>query len=239
MSMKFYCGSGSPPAWRVWLGLEHKQLPYELKMLSFSAGDLKSEEFTQLNPRQKVPVLVENGFVLYESVAILEYLDERYPVAGRGRLFPDDARERALVRRFIQETDWYLGMAMGRMLREIFHKAEEERDRSRDRGWPRQARGRARTFRARDPRRLSHRDAERGRFHALSHDSPGAAGRSQGSGPRDPYPRRTQTHGLDGAHRSPPLFRPDPTAALEKQLTRPGRKSGSRRGPVIRPRSQK
>ncbi len=130
MSMMFYCGSGSPPAWRVWLALEHKQLPYELKMLSFSAGDLKTEEFTQLNPRQKVPVLVENGFVLYESVAILEYLDERYPAAGRGRLFPDDARERALVRRFIQETDWYLGMAMGRMLRELFHKAEEERDRS-------------------------------------------------------------------------------------------------------------
>ncbi|MGH8534801.1 MAG: glutathione S-transferase family protein, partial [Gammaproteobacteria bacterium] len=58
MSITFYCGSGSPPAWRVWLGLEHKQLPYELKMLSFSAGDLKTEEFTQLNPRQKVPVLV-------------------------------------------------------------------------------------------------------------------------------------------------------------------------------------
>jgi glutathione S-transferase len=40
MSISFYCGSGSPYAWRVWLALEHKQLAYDLKMLSFSAGDL-------------------------------------------------------------------------------------------------------------------------------------------------------------------------------------------------------
>ena len=36
----FYYGSGSPYAWRVWLALEHKQLAYELKTISFSAGDL-------------------------------------------------------------------------------------------------------------------------------------------------------------------------------------------------------
>lgn len=36
MSITFYYGSGSPYAWRVWLALEHKRLPYELTVLSFS-----------------------------------------------------------------------------------------------------------------------------------------------------------------------------------------------------------
>jgi glutathione S-transferase len=128
MSITFYCGSGSPYAWRVWLTLEHKQLAYNLKMLSFSAGDLKTEGFGKLNPRQKVPVIVEDGFALYESVAIVEYLEERYSDSGSGRLFPPGVRDRALVRRLIQEADSYLVHAMGLMLREIFFKAKEERD---------------------------------------------------------------------------------------------------------------
>ena len=35
MSLVFYYGSGSPPAWRVWLALEHKRIPYEAVRLSF------------------------------------------------------------------------------------------------------------------------------------------------------------------------------------------------------------
>jgi glutathione S-transferase len=130
MAITFYAGSGSPVVWRVWLTLEHKQLAYALKMLSFSAGDLKTEEFAKLNPRQKVPVIVDEDFALYESVAIVEYLDDRYPDAGRGRIFPSDDRARALRRRLVQETDQYMATAMGPMLREIFFKPADERDRA-------------------------------------------------------------------------------------------------------------
>jgi glutathione S-transferase len=38
--LTFYYGSGSPFAWRVWLALEHKQIPYEMRILSFSSGEL-------------------------------------------------------------------------------------------------------------------------------------------------------------------------------------------------------
>ena len=117
MGIHFYYGSGSPFAWRVWLALEHKKLPYELKVLSFSAGDLRKPEFRALNPRGKVPVIVDEGFVLYESAAILEYLDDAYPQAAA--LFPRDAQTRALCRRYIREMDAYLAPPLEILVEEI------------------------------------------------------------------------------------------------------------------------
>ena len=127
MAITFYYGSGSPYAWRVWLALEHKRLPYDFRLLSFSAGDLTKPEFVKLNPRHKVPVIEDDGFALYESVAILEYLEERYPKQG-GALFPADLQRRAIARRLIQETDHYLAKAMDPLLREVLFKPEAEQD---------------------------------------------------------------------------------------------------------------
>ena len=79
MSVRFYYGSGSPYAWRVWLALEHKGIPYHRKTLSFDAGDLKTAEFGALNPRRRVPVLVDDDFALAESAAIVESIEERWP----------------------------------------------------------------------------------------------------------------------------------------------------------------
>src|SRR3954471_4852627 len=107
MSLILYYGSGSPYAWRAQLALEHKALPYELKVLSFSAGDTRKPEFVALNPRHQVPVLVDGDFTLYESSAIVEYLDEAYPATG-ARLFPGDVRTRAVIRRLILEIDNYV-----------------------------------------------------------------------------------------------------------------------------------
>jgi glutathione S-transferase len=125
-----YYGSGSPYAWRVQLALEHKALTYERKVLSFSAGDTRKPEFLALNPRHRVPVIVDGDFPLYESNAIVEYLDEAYP--GRGSpLFPGDARQRALVRRLIEEADNYFDKATDAVVDEAFTKKAEERDAAR------------------------------------------------------------------------------------------------------------
>ena len=103
MALTLYYGSGSPYAWRAQLALEHKALAYELKVLSFSAGDTRKPEFIALNPRHQVPVLVDGDFVLYESNAIVEYLDEAFP--GRGApLFPGDVKARAIARRDRKST---------------------------------------------------------------------------------------------------------------------------------------
>ena len=95
----FHYGSGSAPAWRVWLALEHKGLPYEFKLMSISDGDLKTPAYRALNPRGKVPLLVDGDFVLAESNAIVEYLEEQYPATPR--LFPGSTRQRSQVRRWI------------------------------------------------------------------------------------------------------------------------------------------
>jgi glutathione S-transferase len=125
MSLTFYCGSGSPYAWRVWLGLEHKGLVYALRMMSFSEGDLKTPEYAAINPRRKVPAIVDEGFALYESAAILEYLDEQYPASG-ARLFPGDVRERALVRRIVQEADQYFATVMERIVDQVLFTPQDK-----------------------------------------------------------------------------------------------------------------
>lgn len=119
MALTFYYGSGSPYAWRVWYALEHKQIPYTFKLLSFDAGDLQTPAFLALNPRGRVPVIVDGDFTLSESSAIVEYLEDSAPNAAR--LFAADPRTRATQRRMIREADAYVGPAMERMAEAILY----------------------------------------------------------------------------------------------------------------------
>jgi glutathione S-transferase len=127
MSLVLYYGSGSPYAWRAQFALEHKALPYDSKVLSFNAGDTRRPEFVALNPRHQVPVLVDGDFVLYESNAIVEYLEEAFPSSG-ARLFPGDTKVRALARRLVLEVDNYFATASDPLLEQILFKKPEERD---------------------------------------------------------------------------------------------------------------
>ena len=123
MALTFYYASGSPYAWRVWLALEHKGIPYELKTLSFDAGDLKKAEFLALNPRHRVPVIVDDGCALYESAAIVEYLEDKW--LGDPRLFSADLRQRALQRRMVREADQYFAEAMERLVDAVLFTPQE------------------------------------------------------------------------------------------------------------------
>lgn len=127
MAITLYYGSGSPYAWRVQLALEHKALPYERKVLSFANKETRTPEFLALNPRHRVPTITDGDFVLYESNAIVEYLDEAYPAQGRP-LFPGDAKNRALVRRLICEIDNYTTEASDAVVTQAFYTKPEERD---------------------------------------------------------------------------------------------------------------
>ena len=127
MAITLYYGSGSPYAWRVQLALEHKGLAYERKVLSFADNDTRKPEFVALNPRHRVPTITDGDFTLYESNAIVEYLDDAYPAQGRP-LFPGDARNRALVRRLISEIDNYTSNATDKVVEYAFFTKPEERN---------------------------------------------------------------------------------------------------------------
>jgi len=105
MALTFFYGSGSPFAWKVWLALEHKQIPYQLKVLSFDKGDTRDPAYRAINPRGKVPTIVDGEFSLWESAVILEYLEDAYP---EHPLLPGDHRQRATARRIASEAEEYL-----------------------------------------------------------------------------------------------------------------------------------
>ena len=70
-------------------------IPYEFKNVNIFTGEQKTEEYTKLHPFQKVPVLVDKGFVLRESMVMCRYLCNSRNVADQW--YPKDAAKRALV----------------------------------------------------------------------------------------------------------------------------------------------
>lgn len=75
--LKFYYNPVSVNARRVWVALLEKQIPFEPILVNLD-GDQFDSDFTAVNPLQRVPVVVENGFRVIESLAILDYLEAKY-----------------------------------------------------------------------------------------------------------------------------------------------------------------
>lgn len=94
MSVEIYWGSGSPYAWRVLLAAEARGVPYESRLLSFSAKEHRAPAFLAINPRGKVPALKDGDRIVTESLAIMHHLDG----LGSGpALFGATAEERTRV----------------------------------------------------------------------------------------------------------------------------------------------
>lgn len=64
------------------IALEEIGLPYEYRLIRFARGEHKSPDFKKVNPAGKVPALSVDGEGLAENVAMLTYLNERFPDAG-------------------------------------------------------------------------------------------------------------------------------------------------------------
>ena len=72
----------SPRAFKVLSVAEHLGLPYEAKFVDLGKGEQATPAFAALNPNKRMPVLEEDGFVLWESGAIMQYLALKKPEAG-------------------------------------------------------------------------------------------------------------------------------------------------------------
>src|SRR6202035_6058923 len=91
MALTLYWGSGSPFSWRILLALEHKGLQYESKLLHFDQQEHQSPQMLKMNPRGRVPVLKDGDYVVFESVAILYYLEMKYLLAPSLGYSPEEA----------------------------------------------------------------------------------------------------------------------------------------------------
>jgi glutathione S-transferase len=94
---------GSPFARAVLATLEEKKAPY--KVVPVAPGTLKSEAHLAWHPFGRIPVLVHEGFRLYETQAILRYLDRALPAPS---LTPADAQAAARMDQIMNINDWYL-----------------------------------------------------------------------------------------------------------------------------------
>ena len=93
--LKLYDYPDCPFCQKVRVVLVEKDLEFEKIFVDLRTGAQKAPEFMRLNPYGKVPVLVDEDEVIYDSTIINEYLEEEYPLP---RLMPEDSQGRARVR---------------------------------------------------------------------------------------------------------------------------------------------
>lgn len=116
MSLIFYYApqsSASPIHWT----LEELGAPYEKVAIDLKAQQQKSAEFLKINPNGKVPVLVHDGAVIFESAAIQMYLGETFGVE-KG-LYPAPGVARGEAMKWIVWTNVTLGEALWRFGRNV------------------------------------------------------------------------------------------------------------------------
>ena len=102
-------------------------LKYERTDVGGSFGGNKSADYLALNPNGLVPTIDEDGFILYESNAIVRYLAGRY---SKGTLWPEDPRRRADVDRWMEWLSTSLVPAMRDAFWQLVRTPEEKRDRA-------------------------------------------------------------------------------------------------------------
>nr|XP_019544022.1 glutathione S-transferase 1 isoform X3 [Aedes albopictus] len=93
--MDFYYLPGSAPCRAVQMTAAAVGVELNLKLTNLMAGEHMKPEFLKLNPQHTIPTLVDNGFSLWESRAIMGYLVEKY--GKDDKLYPKDPQKRALV----------------------------------------------------------------------------------------------------------------------------------------------
>ncbi|MEG3925100.1 glutathione S-transferase family protein [Microcoleus sp. T3_D1] len=92
--MKLYHTPISTNSRRVWVAILEKNLDFELIEIHLDGDHLQSE-FVAMNPFHRIPVLVDDDFTVVESLAILDYLETKYPEPA---MLPKDPQDLAVVK---------------------------------------------------------------------------------------------------------------------------------------------
>jgi glutathione S-transferase len=113
MGLNLYYHPLSTFSRRVRIVLVEKEIPHELVVVDMAARRHREQPYLSLNPYGRVPTLEEDGFVLFESTAILNYLEATRPTPP---LVPADPRGRALVDMHIKLCDLQLTRYAGTII---------------------------------------------------------------------------------------------------------------------------
>jgi glutathione S-transferase len=97
MALKLVIGNKNYSSWsmRPWLALRANDIPFEEIFIPLYTGDADKQRLLDFTPSGKVPVLVDGDVTIWDSLAIIEYLAERFP---EKRLWPQDPVQRAHAR---------------------------------------------------------------------------------------------------------------------------------------------
>lgn len=102
----------SPWPLRVWLLMKERGLPFEEEVIDLSASD-KAVRLKMVSPSGRVPVLIDKDLRIWDSMAIIEYLHERFPDAG---VWPADVTARAHARAISNEMHSGFSALRGRLI---------------------------------------------------------------------------------------------------------------------------
>jgi glutathione S-transferase len=91
MTIRLHVFPLSPRAFKVLFAAHHLGIEHEMVFVDFAKQGQKTPGFTALNPNQRMPVLEDDGFVLWESNAIVQYLASLRPQSG---LLPAELKAR-------------------------------------------------------------------------------------------------------------------------------------------------
>ncbi len=122
--LKFYYHPLSPLARRVWLALLEKKLDFEGIVVNLDQGEQFKPDFLSLSPFHHVPVIVDDGVRVIESLAILDYLECKYPQTS---LLPQDPQALARVKMAQMVTNSELG---SQVIPLVFDDIDSSRKRS-------------------------------------------------------------------------------------------------------------
>ena len=117
--LKIYGSDLSSPSNKVRFAANALDLKFEYIKINLREGEQRKPEFLKLNPAGKIPAINDDGFMLFESNAIIKYLARKQ----KSPLYPSELQARAIVEEWMDFTSMHVGMALSKvMFNRVFYK---------------------------------------------------------------------------------------------------------------------